>query len=620
MITRERFLAAAAAAGVAGLAPRIAFAADAVADTILYNGTFATLDPRRPRASAVAIVGEHFHTVGSTEDVMRLRGSKTRMIDVGKRTVVPGLNDSHIHFVRGSLGYNQEVRWDGVPSLKDALALLKRQVERTPAPQWVRVGGGLSEFQFAERRMPTIAELNAVAPDTPVYVLHFYERALINQAAINVLGYTKDTPDPPGGVIERDSQGNPTGVLLSHPFPNGLLAPLGKAPFLSPEDTRNSVLQFMHELNRFGMTSVVDPGGLGQNYPADYATLDALAKDKLLTLRVAMYLLPQRPGQELEDLTTWVDTVRRSNDDWYKVIGGGEWLVWSAQDWDPYTQPRVVIPPTMEASMSAAVRELVSHQWPFRLHATFDETISRDLDAFEAVNREVPLNSVRWTLDHAELISPRNLERVQKLGGSVNVQHRMGYHGEYALKYYAPEVIAEAPPLRRLLDMGIPIGAGSYSTSETTYNPWVFVLWLITGKTMGGLTIAAPHNRLDRETALRLYTRGSAWFSGDENKKGAMIPGMYADLAVLSQDFFSVPADQISATESELTMVGGAPVYASATSPFAALSPPPLPVSPGWSPVAGDHNGFFEPHDQVAQTHVHAHHAEVAHEQLFGAC
>lgn len=617
MISRERFLAGARAAGIAAILPSGALAADAAADTILYNGAFATLDARRPRASAVAIVGDRFHTVGAVDEVMRLRGLRTRMIDVGGRTVIPGLNDSHIHFVRGSLSYNQEVRWDGVPSLREALLLLKRQVDRTPPPQWVRVGGGWSEFQFAERRMPTVDELNAIAPDTPVYVLHYYESALINRAAIDVLGYNRDTPDPPGGVVQRDSQGNPTGVLLSRPFPNAPLAPLGKAPGLTPQDQRNSVRQFMRELNRLGVTSVVDPGGLGQSYPNDYAAIESLARDRLLTVRIAMYLLPQRPMHELEEFTVWVNDVRRTDDDWYKVYGGGEWLVWSAQDWDVYTRPRIAIPPAMNEQMAAVVRQLVSHKWPFRVHATFDETLARDLDAFEVVDREMPINSVRWAMDHAELSSPRTLERIRGLGGGIGVQHRMAYHGELALKYYSAQRIAEAPPLRRMLEMGIPVGAGTDATRDTTYNPWVCLHWLTTGKTMGGLTIAAPHNRLDRESALRLYTRGSAWFSGDETKKGTIAPGMLADLIVLSQDYFTIPEEAMTATESVLTIVGGESVHAAA--PFSALNPPELPVSPGWSPASGQHTGFFKPGERVVDSHPHGH-PELLYDRHFGAC
>ena len=169
------------------------------------NGRIATQDERRPFASALAIRDGRFVAVGRRADGRcALRGPATRVIDAGGRTVIPGLNDSHMHVIRGGLNYNLELRWDGVPSLADALRCCSEQAARTPPPQWVRVVGGWTEFQFAERRMPTLDEINAAAPDTPVFVLHLYDRALLNRAALRAVGYTKDTPDPPGGEIQRD--------------------------------------------------------------------------------------------------------------------------------------------------------------------------------------------------------------------------------------------------------------------------------------------------------------------------------------------------------------------------------------------------------------------------------
>jgi predicted amidohydrolase YtcJ len=151
------------------------------------------------------------------------------VIDAGGRRLIPGLNDSHTHLIRGGLNYNMELRWEGVPSLADALRMLKEQAERTPAPQWVRVVGGWSEFQFAERRMPTLGEINTAAPDTPVFILHLYARALLNRAALNALGITRETPNPPGGVIEKDARGNPTGMLIAKPSALILYSTLAQA-------------------------------------------------------------------------------------------------------------------------------------------------------------------------------------------------------------------------------------------------------------------------------------------------------------------------------------------------------------------------------------------------------
>ena len=231
------------------------------ADVILHNGKIATVNPKQPDAQAAAIEGGRFVAVGSDDDVLKLRGPATQVIDLAGRRAIPGLNDSHLHLIRGGLNYNMELRWDGVPSLADALRMLKKQAQRTPAPQWVRVVGGWNEFQFAERRLPTLDEINAAAPDTPVFVLHLYDRALLNKAALRACGYDKDTLNPPGGEIQRDKQGNPTGLLVARPNAMILYATLAKGPKLPPEYQTNSTRHFMRELNRLGVTSVIDAGG-----------------------------------------------------------------------------------------------------------------------------------------------------------------------------------------------------------------------------------------------------------------------------------------------------------------------------------------------------------------------
>src|SRR5947209_9499692 len=262
------------------------------ADTILHNAKIAT-NGVPPFAEAVAVEGGKVTAVGTSQEVLRRRGPATAVIDAGGRTAVPGLNDSHLHLIRGGLNFNLELRWDGVPSLADALRLLRGQARRTPPPQWVRVVGGWTEFQFAERRMPTLDEVNAVSPDTPVFVLHLYDRAFLNRAALRAVGYTKDTPELPGGAIQRDKSGNPTGLIIAKPNATILYATLAKGPKLSPEEQMSSTRLFMRELNRFGLTSVIDAGGGFQQYPEDYAVMTALHEQGLLTLRFAYNLFTQ---------------------------------------------------------------------------------------------------------------------------------------------------------------------------------------------------------------------------------------------------------------------------------------------------------------------------------------
>jgi hypothetical protein len=553
-------------------------------DLILHNGQITTLDSAKPQVEAVAIQGGRLVAVGPDAVVLKLRGSKTQVIDLGRRRVIPGLNDSHLHLIRGGLNYNLELRWDGVPSLADALRMLKEQARRTPAPQWVRVIGGWTEFQFAERRMPTLEEINEVSRETPVFVLHLYDRAMLNAAALRACGYTKDTPNPPAGEIQRDKQGNPTGLLIARPNAMILYASLAKGPKLPFEDQMNSTRHFMREMNRLGLTSAIDAGGGFQNYPDDYRVVDELHKRSEMTVRIAYNLFTQRPKQELDDFAKWVTMTRPGEgSDFLRMNGAGEMLTFSAADFEDFLEPRPDLAGSLEAELTQVVRLLAQHRWPFRIHATYDESITRFLNVFEAVNREVPFNGLRWFFDHAETIGERNLERVRALGGGIAIQHRMAYQGEYFIDRYGAAAAADSPPITAMLKMGIPVGAGTDATRVASYNPWVSLYWMVTGKTVGGTPLYPQSNRLDRTEALRRYTSGSAWFSGEEDKKGTIAVGRLADLAVLSADYFSVPDEEIKKIESQLTVVDGKVVYG--VGDFRQLAPAALPVSPDWSPV-----------------------------------
>lgn len=565
------------------------------ADLMISNGNVATLDERGTMARAVAVKDGKILAVGSDEDVAKYKGPDTRVIDAGKRTVIPGLNDSHLHVIRGGLNYNMELRWDGVPSLADAMRMLKEQARRTPPGQWVRVVGGWSEFQFAERRMPTLEEINEAAPDTPVFVLHLYCRAMLNKAALRACGYTKDTPNPPGGEIQHDSEGNPTGLLIARPNATILYATLAKGPKLPLEHQINSTRHFMKELNRLGLTSIIDAGGGYQNYPEDYQVIEELHKRGEMTVRIAYNLFTQRPKEEKEDFARWIRMTKPGEgDDYYRCNGAGEMLVFSAADFEDFLEPRPDLPGDMESELKGVVSLLAANKWPFRLHATYNESISRFLDVYEEVNREIPFDGLHWFFDHCETIDEKNLERVKALGGGIAVQCRMAYQGEYFMDRYGKEAAEHTPPVRRMLEMGIPVGAGTDATRVASYNPWVSLYWLTTGKTVGGEPMYREEDCLSREEALRLYTQGSTWFSSETGRKGAIVPGQLADMAVLSEDYFTVPEEEIKGIESVLTIMDGRIVYAAG--PFKDLDPAPIPVLPEWSPIAA-FGGYGAPLD-----------------------
>src|SRR5579863_900063 len=558
--------------------------AAAFADTLFFNGKIATQDDKRSFVTAIAVKDGRILAAGNDHEVAQRANESTKRIDLRGRTVIPGLNDSHLHVIRGGLNFNMELRWDGVPSVADALRMLRDQGRRTPAPQWVRVVGGWTEFQFAERRMPTIEEINAASPDTPVFVLHLYDRAILNGAALRACGYTKDTPDPRAGEIQRDKRGNPTGILVAKPNAFILYSTLANGPKLSREDQLNSSRLFFRELNRFGITSAVDAGGGFQNYPDDYEVVNELHQMKQLSVRLAANLYPQKAGQEIADFRRWTKTTKPGQgDDLYRINGAGEMLVASAADFEDMLQPRPDMVPTMESELKEVVQYLAENRWPFRMHATYNETISRALDVYEAVNREIPFDGLHWFFDHCETVTDHNLERIKKLGGGIAVQDRMAFQGEYFVERYGAQQAKRTPPIRRMLEMGIPVGAGTDATRVSSYNPFVSLQWLITGNTIGGLSLYPKENRMDRAEALKLYTIGSSWFSTEDGKKGALAPRQLADLAVLSADYFSIPEEEITQLESVLTIVGGKIVYA--TAEFSKLAPPALPVSPDWSPV-----------------------------------
>ncbi|GGR52512.1 amidohydrolase [Streptomyces roseolus] len=557
----------------------------AQADLLVRNAKVFTGDPARPEARAVAIRDGRVAALGDDHDLARLVGPGTKVVDALGRRVVPGLNDSHLHVIRGGLNYVLELRWDGVRSLRHALAMLREQAGRTPKGQWIRVVGGWTAEQFAERRMPTVAELNAAAPDTPVFVLHLYQSALMNRAAVKAAGFTRETPDPRGGQIVRGRDGEPNGVLLAAPSALVLYSTLAKAPALDEADKRTSTRHFLRELNRFGLTSAVDAAGGFQNFPDDYATVVDLAGSGELTLRIAYHLFPQTAGQELADLKRWTETVKPGDgDEWLRLNGAGENLTWAAADFENFSEPRPELG-GYEPEFEQAVRLLLENGWGFRLHATYDETIRRDLAVFEKLAAEGLFpGGNRWLFDHAETVSADSLDRIAALGGAVSVQNRMSFQGAVFLDRYGAEAAAHAPPVRAMLDRGLTVAAGTDATRVSSYNPWVALHWLVTGRTVGGTRLHPAGTPIDRETALGLYTRGGARLTGEQDVKGTLREGSYGDLAILSDDYLTVPEEAIPGIESVLTVVGGRIVYA--TAEYEGLDEAVPPVSPEWSPVA----------------------------------
>ncbi|MEO1602177.1 MAG: amidohydrolase [Pseudomonadota bacterium] len=564
-----------------------AMAQTGTADLVLLNGRITTMDPARPEATALAVRGGVFTAVGSDDEIRPLIGMFTQVVDARGQRVIPGLNDSHTHAIRGAVNYNLEVRWDGVDSLEEALHLLRLQAERTPEGQFIRVAGGFSEFQFKEKRLPTVAELDAVAPNHPVLIHHLYKLTLLNTKAVEWYGYDQpDRPSYPGGIVELDAGGNATGRLLAAPSGLIMYKTLAAAPKLSIRDQINSSLQYFDVLNGLGITSVSDAGGGGMEFPdADpYKVIRWLHGEGLLTTRIGYHSFPQHKGKELDDYKRWTAETRAgSGDDMLKFVGAGENLAWASYDFEIFADARPDIDDGAEDYQRQVMTVLGEGGWPFRQHVTYDETGDRLLPVYEDVAKGAGLTP-GWFIDHVETFSQRNLERIAELGGGIALQNRIQFQAEDFVANYGSEALKKTPNFRAILDLGVPVGGGTDATRVTSFNPWYSIQWMTTGLSRGGLAMYDDANLLTREEALRIWTTGSAWFTGDADRKGAIKPGQLGDFAVLDRDYFAVTDAEIAKLSADLTVLGGRVVHGKG-----AFAPQDLehipPVSPDWSPV-----------------------------------
>ncbi|MEJ0058016.1 MAG: amidohydrolase, partial [Bacteroidota bacterium] len=555
------------------------------ADILLHHGKIATMLREKEFVEAIAMKDGIILETGTSSRILeKYKSPSTELVDLKGKTVVPGLNDSHIHIVREGLHYNAELRWDGVKTLKRAMEMLKEQAARTPPGVWVKVIGGWNEFQFEEKRQPTLVEINEAVPDRPVLITYLYGKAFVNKKGIEVLGYTKDTHYE-GSLVELDNNGIPTGMLYAKETPKAIYMTLGLTTRLNTEERLNSTLQYYRELNSFGITSAIDAAGGSQNYPDDYGIALTLAKDGKLTIRTSYYLFAQVKGRELADYEKWVQmTFPDKNDNMmmpngFSMEGAGENLIATAADFENFWNPARCWHPKWKETWSRLIRLLVKNRWPFRLHATYSESIERMLAVFEKVDKEIPFDGLRWCFDHAETITDSQLACVKKLGGGIAVQFRMYYQGELYQKLYGhPD--HQVPPIKKMIAMGIPVGMGTDATRISTFNPWMSLHWAITGKTIGGYQFWPANDALSRYQALLLYTNGSAWFSGEEKLKGRIEAGMYADMTVLSDDYFSIPAGAVRSITSLLTIVNGRIVYGAGD--FKKYDVPVPEVIPSW--------------------------------------
>jgi predicted amidohydrolase YtcJ len=540
-----------------------AFALPAAAqtpDTALVNGKIITLDGRSSTAEALAVHDGKIVAVGHSADIRNLAGPATRIVDLGGRTVIPGLIDSHMHAIRAALFYATEVNWIGTRSIPEAMGRIAAAARAAKPGQWIIVVGGWTEQQFAEKRRPTQADLLAAAPGHPVYIQLFYSAAMLSPAGFKALGIATDADVPPRGRIERDAGGNPTGwINADNPT---ITALFDRLPLPTFDDSVAGTKQFFRELNRLGLTGVSDPGGYNLS-AASYLPLFRVWQDHALTVRVVFSLFSQRPGKELEDYQNLTQVLPMGfGDDMLRFNGIGENVTWGMYNNENPTDAQKQ--QYYEVAKWAAARGMTLTQ-----HWGNDASVRHLLDVFERVNRETPIAGLRWSIAHLNDGSVTSFERMKALGVGWLMQDAMYFNGDGLIRTRGAEVAKRTPPIRTAMNIGVHVGGGTDAHRVMSYNPFASLEWMIDGKTIAGTPTRDADELPGREEALRLYTEGSAWFTHDEGRRGALTAGRLADLAVLTKDFATVPADEIGGIESLLTMVGGRIVYAAG--PFAAL-------------------------------------------------
>lgn len=560
------------------------------ADLIVVNAKISTGNSAQPEASALAVKKGRIYSVGSDAQILGLRSAATQVIDARSRRLIPGVTDAHIH-VLNDMAYTYNVRWDGVPTLSQGLAMLTEQAKRTPEGQWVKVIGGWSPYQFKENRFPTLAELQKAVPDRPLIVQYAYNRAYLNKAAMKVLGLGTDKfPNAPGLEIEKDSRGNPTGLIHGNTW---LFVALEIAvPQPTFDEQVSSLVYSIHGLNRFGVTSIVDNGSRW-GYPEGQARVAVLAKDNRLNVRMPFVDLQLGAGNmvdlQLEAITKTAPISPGQNlhptlAHGHEYRGAGEVLAAEIHDHENFDRPAIIIAPdAVKRFVDQDVARLVARRIPFRMHFSYNENITPFLDALEALNAKAPFAGLRWSLEHAETITPENIARVKALGGGIALDDKMALHGDGFIKTHGREAALQTPRLRQLVDSGIPLAMTTDGFRASSYNPWIGISWMVTGKSVSGSEILAKDNRLSRAEALKLWTSGPAWFVSAETEMGVIAPGNLADFAVLDRDYFSIPEDEIKSVSSVLTVMDGKVMYGAQE--HSALSPTLPAVLPAWSPV-----------------------------------
>ena len=559
---------AAAAAGLSAPFSRGSAAAAAIAepDLILRNGKIVTVDRAFSIAQAVAIKGNTILAVGSNATIGGLAGKATRTIDLKGATVIPGLRDSHLHALSIARDIFN-VALEDARTLAAVNAALAKRVAATKPGDWVIASSGWHEGQIAEGRMPTRQELDAISPQNPVFIPRGGHVAVANSLALKLAGISKDTVDPKGGVIVRDANGKPTGFLIESPAMNLVRKLL---PPVTRERLIDGLKQSGSMLSALGITSTTEPGAT----PDDIAAYMELWKNKELKQRLRI----MQWGFSLADVKARSSVLAPNfGDDWLRIGGfktlfdGGiegaymydKYNVVEGEQTDPNFHGKLLLPAGGEDEALEMFMLAAERGWQYQVHAVGDATVDKLVGLYEKVAEKYPIGKMRWAILHAMLAKPEALDRIRALGIRVTVQDQSVRLANNCLRYWGEQRAGYCTPVKSIISRGIPTGGGT-DAPVAHWNPYVSLWWMVTrkveikGKITGPL---GPDERISRQEALRLYTMGSADVDFVEDKLGSIEPGKLADLAVLSDDYLTIPEDRIRDLHCTMTVLDGAVVY-----------------------------------------------------------
>ena len=520
------------------------------ADLVVINAKVITLDASQKEAQAVAVRSGKFIKVGRNDEIFALIQKDTKVIDAKGKTLIPGLNDAHIHMVRAGMYWKYEVRLDEATSISEILQLIHERTQKTPPGTWILTLGGWHPSQIKERRLPTLEELNRVAPNHPVYIQALRDVGQMNAAGIQASQINAQSVLPAGVTIGKDATGHFNGLIKGF---NGQVLALKAFPTPTLEEKIEGLQLVMQDFNQAGLTSVGETFGIGVD-EADYQVLFEAWRRKKMSVRVGLHF----PTINHADAKKWIQSSASGTSDEMLLFNGlGEGVLNSMGD--GYLPKQFPINQEAKEELAKIVALGADSKVNFQFHATLETTMNAMLDSLEAVHQTTPINDLRITFLHAEQITPSIMARMKKLGMGVQMQNRQSLGSDLMQTNWGARA-HDIPPVKTVYQSGLPIAGGTDGTTSSSYRPFISMHWLISGKNWRG-DLVRPTEKLTREEALKMYTQGSAWFTWEENKKGTIAKNRLADFLILDKDYFTVPEDEIRWLKPVTTVVGGKVVY-----------------------------------------------------------